>query len=185
MIYYLYVLLLIWFAKTKILAALGMCLRTINVYFCYCFIFTIFAEIWHQGYTDLKSLEIFEYACTFISFCAWICLQTHVCMHACTWSSTCLSCFMCMNINTGCDSMQLCECFSEVIIEVTVTFTGWHEYAHTLSCVHVFIFGECIGMCMCIYMCVLILVIVCMKPTCLSYVWTFMWLYTLRFSCTT
>ena len=69
-----------------------------------------------------------------------------------------------------------CECFSEGMVEVTITFTGRHEYAHTLSCVHVFILGECTGVCMSIYMYVLLLVTVCMKPTCLSYVWTFVWL---------
>lgn len=86
MIYYLYVLLLIWFTKIKFLAFLNMCLRGISLYFCYCFIFNIIAEIWHQGYTDLK---IFGNLWTWMYFYFFLCMNifTNTFMHACTLSS--------------------------------------------------------------------------------------------------
>lgn len=58
-----------------------------------------------------------------------------------------------MNIGYG-SSMHLCECFSEVSVEVTRVFTGRHEYAHTFP---VFMFlwwenalaGPCAFTCVC------------------------------------
>ena len=99
MIYYLYALLLIWFAKIKILAALRMLLRSIHVYF-YHFCWDMASGLyWPEILGDL-------WICMYFYFFLCMNMFTNTCIRACTQSSTRLSCFMCMNINTGYDSMQ-------------------------------------------------------------------------------
>lgn len=122
--------------------------RSISLYFCCCFV--IFVLRFGSKITLISNLHksLNEHVVAFLSVHEYF---TRTCKHACTlwthWS------YLWMHVCVGYYSTLLCECFSEVSVQVYNIYTSQCEYIHTHP-LFMFPLRENVIVCACEFTCV-------------------------------